>query len=51
MSGLGQSIADNAILSKLIELVQKGVLALKDAAAEVGMSEADFSKLLDSQNK
>lgn len=46
MSGLGQAIANKAVVDELIRLVQKGLLALKDAAAEADMSETEFSKLL-----
>ena len=51
MSGLGQSIYDNAQLEMLLNLVKKGLLQIAEAAKEMNVSVEDFSKLLSEQNK
>lgn len=46
MSGLGQTIIDNTIISTLLNLVRKGLLSVSDAAKEADMTEEEFKKLL-----
>ena len=50
MHGLGQTIADKGfqkgVIITLINLANKGLLSLANAAKEAGMTEEEFSELL-----
>ena len=44
MCGLGESLIEEGALKTLVSLVRKGLLAIEEAAAELGISVEEFQK-------